>query len=295
MRGELVEIGVRLHDVPGESIEERLHEAARLGFRSVHLASKLLYQAWGCREEGLTEERAKRLKEVLEQEGLSVAVFGCYKNLATPDAAEEKANLKEFVASARFARWIGAGVVGSETGRPNKEKRIGDDRFSGAALEALVRQAREAAAGVSDEGSRLALEPGWNEVCCTPERAAAALEGIAREDVGIILDPVSLLHPKVLPEAQTLTERALRLLGNRIEVLHAKDYSVVDDEEKDGWCDGSGSRLVCHGAGASGSYDMGTCMRWTLSQKRPIPVIVENGTPETFATSLQVLEAMKQD
>jgi hypothetical protein len=35
-------------------------------------------------------------------------------------------------------------------------------------------------------------------------------------------------------------------------------------------------------------------MRWALSQKRPIPVIVENGTPQTFATSLSVLEGLRQ-
>ncbi|WP_165443678.1 sugar phosphate isomerase/epimerase [Olsenella sp. Marseille-P4559] len=292
MSGKAVPLGVRLHDVEGNSLEERIRNAADLGFSTIHLASKLLYRSWGCTEEGLTEERAKRLRDLLEETGLGVAVYGCYKNLATPDPAEERDNLKEYAASARFARWVGAGAVGSETGRPNKEKWIGEDRFSEAALETLARQAREVACCVADEGSRLALEPGWNEVACTPERARDALEAIGRPDVCVILDPVSLLHPAALPKQGETLSQVLELLGERIAVLHAKDYEVVYNEDSAGWCDGSGSRLVCHGVGTTGAFDFAPVIRWDKESGRACPVIVENGTPDTFPTSLAYLRGL---
>lgn len=289
-----IRIGVRLHDVPGASIEERLHAAAEAGFTSVHLASKLLFKEWGCKEEGLTEERAKQLVDMLQREGLVVDVFGCYKNLATPDSEQEKANTRAFSACGRFARWIGAPMVGSETGRPNAASQITEGRKGERALATLIRQAGEAAAALEDEGSRLALEPGWNEVTCTPERAAQALDGIGRPDVGIILDPVSLLHPTCLASQDALIEEALDLLGDRILALHAKDYEVIDNEDAAGWCDGSGRRLVCHGAGTTGAFDFGPVARWAQGQDGIMPCIVENGTPETFAKSLAYLRSFMQ-
>lgn len=284
-----IRIGVRLHDVPGNSIEERLHAAAQAGFTSIHLASKLLFKEWGCREEGLTEERAKELSEMLQREGLVVDVFGCYKNLATPDPKQEQANTRAFAASGRFARWIGAPMVGSETGRPNAASKITEERKGEAALATLIREAGEASQALEDEGSRLALEPGWNEVACTPERAAEALDGIGKDNVGIILDPVSLLHPTCLASQDALIQKALDLLGDRILALHAKDYEVVDNEDAAGWCDGSGSRLVCHGAGTTGSFDFAPVIRWAKGREDVMPCLVENGTPETFARSLSYL------
>lgn len=81
------------------------------------------------------------------------------------------------------------------------------------------------------------------------------LERVSSPSLGVIYDPVSLLHPSVVDEAQEITARMLYLCGSKIRVLHAKDFEVVDNEDEAGWCDGTGSRLVCHGVGETGRYD----------------------------------------
>ena len=122
-------VGVRLHDLPEGSVEQRIRMAGELGFACIQLPSKVLYQSSGIGREGLTRELACRLREVLGESGVHVAVLGCYKNLATPDAAQLADNLGEYRACLRFAGWLGGCPVGTETGRPNPKNAVADDRF----------------------------------------------------------------------------------------------------------------------------------------------------------------------
>lgn len=78
--------GVRLHDLPQGTVEERIRMAGELGFSCIQLPSKVLYKSMGINRLGLTRELADHLRAVLDEAGVSVAVFGCYKNLATPIA-----------------------------------------------------------------------------------------------------------------------------------------------------------------------------------------------------------------
>lgn len=293
MRGGIVP-GVRLHDVAGDTLEEKAYAAAELGFRCMHLASKLLCRSWDTDIFGLTEERAKYLKDLFAKEGLAVTVFGCYKNLLEPDPEKRESILRQYEASARFARAVGAMVVGTECGRPDPKNQITEARQTDQALHDLAKEVKRAAALVEDEGSRLAIEPGWNEAACTPERARQVLDEAGDPSVSVILDPVSLLHPTMLDSAAAQSEHGLALLGERISVLHAKDFRVVGNEEKAGWCDGSGSRLECTGAGVTGNFDYAPFVHWAKSTGRQVPCIVENGTPETFATSLAYLEKLEE-
>lgn len=60
--------------------------AGELGFSCIQLPSKVLYASMGIDRGGLTRELADHLSAVLDEAGVSVAVLGCYKNLATPIA-----------------------------------------------------------------------------------------------------------------------------------------------------------------------------------------------------------------
>ena len=141
-------------------------------------------------------------------------------------------------------------------------------------------------------GGQILIEPGWNETVNTPDRCREVLERVSSPSLGVIYDPVSLLHPSVVDEAQEITARVLYLCGSKIRVLHAKDYEVVDNEDKAGWCDGTGSRLVCHGVGETGRYDFEPVVAWAAAACPGIPCVVENSVPATAADCLATLEHM---
>lgn len=290
--------GIRLHDLEPAPLERRFERAAELGYSCVHLASKVVYQEYGIDSSGLTRDLADRLRAALGRCGLTVAVFGCYQNLAQPDGPGLERTLDDYGRCARFAAWLGAGVVGTETGRPNAQNRIDADRFAEGALERFCANARRAAALCADEGVLLALEPGYNEVVCTPERCRRALDAIGDDAVGVIYDAVSLLHPALLKgprgaaAARDQVARMLELCGDRIRVLHAKDYALAPAREGAGWADETGLRLVCHGAGETGSFDFAPLAAWARANRPGIPCVVENSTPDTAAACLAYLQGL---
>ncbi len=285
-------VGVRLHDLPAGSVPERIRMAGELGFTCIQLPSKVVFNSYGIDRTGLTPELAVELRAVLDEAGVEVAVFGCYKNLATPDAAQLADVLEEYAACARFAALLGGCPVGTETGRPNAANKVADDRFSDEALDAFCAGLEQACVACEKAGVPLLVEPGWNEVVNTPERCRAVLDRVKSPTLGVIYDPVSLLHPTVAANAPQVVARMFELNGDAIRVIHAKDFEIVDNEDSDGWCDGSGSRLVCHGPVTCGNFDMGQVAAWAAATCPGIPCVMENSTPQDMVASREALLAM---
>ncbi len=285
-------VGVRLHDLPAGTVDERIHMAGELGFTCLQLPSKVLFSSLGIDRRGLTPELAEHLRCVLDEAGVEVAVLGCYKNLATPDAAQLAENLAEYESCLRFAKLLGGCPVGTETGRPNAANAIGDDRFTDAALDAFCANLARVCAMAEEAGVPMLIEAGWNEVVCTPERCRAVLDRVESPALGVIFDAVSLLHPSVADEAQDIASRMLELNGEAIRVLHAKDFSIADNEDAPEWCDGTGRRLVCHGPATTGSFDMAPIAAWAARVRPGIHCVMENSTPETMVASRTALMRM---
>ncbi|WP_154027877.1 sugar phosphate isomerase/epimerase [Olsenella uli] len=292
-------VGIRLHDMAPAPLEERLRRAGELGFSCVHLASKVVYKEYGISRAGLTPGLAAHLREACERAGVEVAVFGCYKNLALEGEALDE-QLAEYAACCRFASWLGGCVVGTETGRPDARNRITEERRSDEALLALERGVARSAELAERFGVTLAIEPGFNEVACTPERVQAVLDAVASPALGVLWDPVSMLHASVVAPDATRGEvaRMIELCGDDVCVLHAKDFSIVPDEGPlengglRGWVDGSGQRLVCHGAGETGAFDFSQVVAWATEAKPHIQCVVENSTPETAEGCLAYLRGL---
>ncbi len=285
-------VGVRLHDLPEGTVWERISMAGELGFTCLQLPSKVLFASLGIDRTGLTPELAERLRTVLDEAGVEVAVLGCYKNLATPDAAQLAENLAEYEACLRFAKLLGGCPVGTETGRPNAGNAIAEDRFSDEALDAFCQNLARVCEMAEDEGVPMLIEPGWNEVVCTPGRCRAVLDRVDSPALGVIYDAVSLLHPSVAGEAQDVVHRMLELNGDAIRVLHAKDFSIAENEDAPEWCDGTGKRLVCHGPATTGNFDMAPVAEWAAKMRPGIFCVMENSTPETMVASRAALIAM---
>lgn len=284
--------GVRLHDLPQGTVEERIRMAGELGFSCIQLPSKVLYKSMGINRLGLTRELADHLRAVLDEAGVSVAVFGCYKNLATPDRQQLMDNFAEYEACLNFAKMLGGCPVGTETGRPNVQNAVADDRMTDEALDAFVEALKYVCTRAEAMGGQILIEPGWNETVNTPQRCREVLERVPSAALGVIYDPVSLLHPSVVGEAQEITSHMLYLCGSKVRVLHAKDYEVVNNEDEAGWCDGTGSRLVCHGVGETGRYDFEPIVAWAAAACPGIPCVVENSVPATAAGCLTTLKRM---
>ena len=271
-------IGIRLHDTKPGTLEERLAFAKAQGFSCAHVALSKVLDDFSMEEapKKLTGDYALRVRQDFDESGLECAVLGCYLNLADPDPERRAKTQEIYKAHLRFAAAIGARVVGTET-YANPEARFAEPapqseeafRLLTDSLVPVVRCAEET-------GAVLAVEPVWYHIISTPERAARMLEELPSDNLQIILDAVNLISPEEAGQAEETIRRTISLLGDRVRILHMKDFILTPEGEMDACACGLGSmryeQLLSFAAG------------------RDLPMTLENTVPDKAEQARMHLE-----
>lgn len=223
-------IGIRLHDTAGVTLDEHLQSAQSQGFSCVHLAMQKVIPGFkmGDAPALLTPDLAAEVKASAAAHGQQLAVLGCYLNLATPDEEELARTVAVYNAHLRFARMTGALVVGTETGAPNVGYKTCPECWTEEALQLFIERLRPVVRVAEEEDAIIAIEPVCRHIVSTPERAERVLDAIGSDHLQIILDSVNLLTPQNHAQADALIAESIRRFGDRIRVLHMKDYVVEE-------------------------------------------------------------------
>ena len=271
-------IGIRLHDTAPGSLKERLAFARAQGFSCAHVALSKVLDDFSMEEapEKLTEEYARRVRRDFDESGLECAVLGCYLNLADPDPERRARTQEIYKAHLRFAAMIGARVVGTET-YANPESRFSEPApQSEEAFRLLLDSLKPVVRCAEETGTVLAVEPVWYHIISTPERAARMLEELNSEHVQIILDAVNLISPETADRTGDIIRNAVSLLGDRVRILHMKDFVITPEGKMDACACGLGSmryeQLLSFAAG------------------KDLPMTLENTVPENAEAARLCLE-----
>ena len=222
-------IGIRLHDTAGSTLEEHLKSAREQGFSCAHIALSKTIPGFSMKDAPtlLTDSLAAEVRALLDKYGMECAVLGCYLNLATPDEAELANTLASYKAHLHFARAIGARVVGTETGAPNTAYATCPECWTEESLQLFIDRLRPVVRYAEEAGSIIAIEPVCRHIVSTPERARRVLDAIDSPALQIILDAVNLLTLDYYSRYDELIDESVRLFGDRIRVLHMKDFHIV--------------------------------------------------------------------
>ena len=261
-------IGIRLHDTAPGTLKERLAFARAQGFSCAHVALSKVLDDFFMEEapEKLTEEYALRVRQEFDESGLECAVLGCYLNLADPDPERRARTQEIYKAHLRFAAKTGARVVGTET-YANPESRFADPApQSEEAFRLFMDSLRPVIRCAEETGAVLAVEPVWYHIISTPERAVRMLEELPSDNLQIILDAVNLISPDQAYRAENIVCNAVSLLGDRVRILHMKDFVITPEGKMDACACGLGSmhyeQLLSFAAG------------------KDLPMTLENTVPE---------------
>ena len=271
-------IGIRLHDTEPGSLKERLAFARAQGFSCAHVALSKVLDDFAMEDapEKLTDEYALRVRKEFDESGLECAVLGCYLNLADPNPERRAQTQEIYKAHLRFAAKIGARVVGTET-YANPESVFSDPApQSEEAFRLLLDSLKPVVRCAEECGAVLAVEPVWCHIISTPERAVRMLEELPSENLQVILDAVNLIAPEKADRAEDIIRKAISLLGDRVRILHMKDYVITPQGEMDACACGLGS------------------MRYeqllTFAAARGLPMTLENTVPENAEEARLYLE-----
>ncbi len=271
-------IGIRLHDTAPGTLKERLGFARAQGFSCAHVALSKVLDDFAMEDapEKLTDEYALRVRKEFDESGLECAVLGCYLNLADPNPERRLKTQEIYKAHLRFAAKIGARVVGTET-YANPESAFSDPApQSEEAFQLLLDSLKPVIRCAEECGAVLAVEPVWCHIISTPERAVRMLEELPSENLQIILDAVNLIAPEEANRAEDIIRNAISLLGDRVRILHMKDYVITPEGELDACACGLGSmryeQLLSFAAG------------------RDLPMTLENTVPDNAEEARLFLE-----
>ena len=275
-------IGIRLHDTAPGTMKERLAFARAQGFSCAHVALSKVLDDFSMEEapEKLTEEYALRVRQEFDESGLECAVLGCYLNLADPDPERRARTQEIYKAHLRFAAKTGARVVGTET-YANPESRFADPApQSEEAFRLFMDSLRPVIRCAEETGAVLAVEPVWYHIISTPERAVRMLEELPSDNLQIILDAVNLISPDQAYRAENIVCNAVSLLGDRVRILHMKDFVITPEGKMDACACGLGSmhyeQLLSFAAG------------------KDLPMTLENTVPENAEEARLHLERVAE-
>ena len=276
-------IGIRLHDTAGTTLEEHLKSAKAQGFSCVHLAMQKTIPGFSMDRapELLTDELACEVRELLDRYDLQCAVLGCYLNLATPDLDAYRHTVDIYNAHLDFAKKIGALCVGTETGAPNTGYKTEPACFTEEALQLFIERVRPVVEHAEKAGVPLAIEPVCRHIVSTPARERTVLDAIPSPQLKIILDTVNLLTPENYPQAHEIIEESIRLFGDEILVLHLKDF-----QPKEGMTD---LMPVCCACGL-GVMDYAPLLRF--GGERVLPMTLEDTKPDNAENARRFLEGV---
>lgn len=273
-----MQIGIRLHDLAPGSLPQRLRNAHEQGFTCGHLALTKVLKDFPA-DTALTPGFALYLKKMFEANGLDVAVLGNYKNLANPDAAQLAKIQQSYYDHICFASFLGAGVVGTETGAPNTT--YTEDTPEGRteeALETFITNLRPVIKCAENFGVMLAIEPVCRHIVYDSQRALRVINEINSPNLGIIFDPVNLLGPHNVDDRAEVIRQTIADLHEHIMVVHLKDF--VRNE------DGSLKSVAC----GEGEMDYRDILRFVKHEKPYIHATLENTNPDNAVRAREYIE-----
>ena len=274
----MYQVGIRLHDAAGDTIEEKAANAAAQGFKCVHIALGKLIKDYSTADSALTPGFAMYLKKLFGHYNLDIAVLGNYLNLATPDDEALTRNIKRYMTHLRFASLLGCGVVGTETGTPDVDYKTVPESYTQEALELFTRNLSPVVEYAEKMGVIIAIEPVVRHIVNTPKRARYVLDTIKSPNLQIIFDPVNLLDISNYKNYHDIFRSAVELLGEDIAVVHIKDFNIID-----------GKLSAC--AAGCGIMDYSDIIDFIQKEKPYIHCTLENTKPENAVKAREFFES----
>jgi L-ribulose-5-phosphate 3-epimerase len=271
-------LGVRAHDFGKLPIDELAAQIAGHGLTCIQLAPPKALAGFDSDAGRLSPGFAVHVRESFRRHGIHIAVLGCYINLGDPDDARQRPSLDRFKEYLRFARDFGCSVVGTETGSVNADFSWHPDNHGEAAFQTVLARVRGLVREAEKFGVFVGIEGVERLVISSPRRLRRLLDEVDSPNLQVIFDPVNLLCAKNHDRQDEITEEALALLGDRIAIVHAKDFKMNGDKFEEA-------------PAGEGALHHPRIMRWLKEHKPGINVLLENTLPATIAGTVRFMRA----
>lgn len=274
-------IGTRGHDIAAANAADLALQMQAKGLEAVQLVAYRSIPGIGEEPGYISPALAWSIGNEFAKHGIHIALIGSYFNLLDQDPVKLKASMDRFKEYLRYARDFGCHVVGTETGSYNVDMSFHPDNHGEQALQTVIAIFRELVKEAEGHGSIVGVEGLYNFVISTPQRMQRLLDAVDSSNLQVILDPVNLLHIGNYARFKEIIEESFERYGERIFLIHAKDFIIEDDAIK----------TVPLGQGL---MDFEHLMRVANSHKPGIPIIIEDLQGDNLAESQKHLLQIRE-
>ncbi len=251
------EIGIRAHDLKANTPAALREQAEKLQVKYVQLALRKSFTGIHWTNHTFSVGLAEKIKAELG--GLRVSVLGSYINLLAEGEALEREK-ETFRQNLLFAKYLGAGMVGTETGTSD---------HSEADYQKVLKAVRELADTAEKLGVMIGIEGVWAHTINTPEAMRRLLDEVNSPNVMTILDPINYLNDSNYQQQDEIISAAFELLADKIMAIHVKDFRVEDGKMQPAQI-------------GTGQLNMALLFDYIRTKKPWIDILLEQSSMELF-------------
>lgn len=274
----MLSFGMRCHDIcPKMPMEPLFEEVKANRIDQIQLAFGKSISNYDFSVGHYSAGFARHIRRELEKNGIHVAVLGCYINPVNPIESRRQAEVAKFIEHLKYARAIGADMVGTETGRMDPNMKVVPETFTETSYQLLLKSMREIVAAAEKLGVIVGVEGVFDHTLCSPAMMKRFLEDIDSPNVEVILDSVNLIHPEEVDCQEEVIAKAFDYYGDRITMLHMKDFVF------------EGRNQIFRYVG-EGLFQYEPLMRLLKERKPHITMLLENSNKERYHDDVRFLQ-----
>jgi L-ribulose-5-phosphate 3-epimerase len=271
-----IRIGVRAHDFGCLPAGELAAKIAAQHLVCAQVALGKAIAGFNLKPGALNPGLAYEIGRAFQEHGVQIAVLGCYVNPIHPDPAMRQSLLGLFKEHLRYARDFGNGLVALETGSVNADYSPHRENHGEAAFQQSLASIAELVAEAERFGVVVGIEGVSSHVVSTPQKMRRMLDTVASNNLQVVFDPVNLLSPENYHEQERVIGESLELFGDRIAVIHAKDFAVERGQFKST-------------SAGLGKLRHDLVMKFVVTQKPGISILLEDSNEQAAGESRQFL------
>lgn len=270
--------GMRCHDICGKTdIDTVLDMVQENGIHQIQLAMSKSFTGYSFEPGNYSPGFAHMISDKLKERNIHVAVLGCYINPTNPNEEKRQNEVAKFIEHLKYAKIIGADMVGTETGRYSEAFHVVPETYTEMNYRLLLKSMREIVAAAEKLGVTVGVEAVHDHTLSDPERMRRFLEDINSPMVEAILDPVNLISGENYLNQQTVIDEAFSLYGDWITMLHIKDFIIADGVPEFDYV-------------GEGLFDYKNLLRHVKHRKPYVTMILENSKPKRCHDDIAYLQ-----
>ena len=272
-------IGIRGHDIGHYELDKIGQIMNNKKLKSIQFVAKKIISEFEVTRGSMTPGMAQYINDTLRNHGVNISILGCYINLANPDDNELNELLDTFKEHIRFAKYLGCNIVGTETGALNREYVYTDKNNTEEAFQRSLNSIKILVEEAEKFGVIVGIEGVTKHVMNTPERLKKALDNVNSNNLQVIFDPINFIDESNYDKQDEIIKKSFDLFGDRIVIIHAKDFVYKDGEVKQ----------VSIG---KGQFNYPLLLSLVKHKKPHIDIILEDTVPEDLDSSIKYIEEM---